>query len=60
MENNNTTSYKWESYEGLRNNLQREVNSNTYDKPSFEIYAKTDSEKAELKTAKARFKQFKK
>ncbi len=56
MENNNSASYKWEAYEGLRIELQREINKTVFDPISFEVYKKTQKEKLELKNAKERYK----
>jgi len=42
-----------------RYTLQKEINSTVSDKPSFEIYKKSDEEKAALKKAKAEFKRSK-
>ena len=39
--------------------LQKEINSTVSDKPSFEIYKKSNEERAALKKAKAEFKRSK-
>lgn len=49
-------SLKFEAYQELRDQLQREINSTVYEKQSHEQYAKTPEEKAELKNAKNRYK----
>lgn len=45
-----------ESYQRLRNEIMREINSNVIKKKSFEIYKKTKEEKEELREAKKKCK----
>lgn len=47
---------EFDKYEQQRELLQKEINEEVFEPLSFEIYAKTEAEKIELKNAKERFK----